>query len=582
MMTTGRVRIAGPILASLTGLMLLASLAGAQDQDKEKSRKQQERSQGKSSSKGAPQNQASPNRGGLNGAPNQGAPNQGTPGNRNTGEYGTRPEPASRPPQYSAPAARGSGNGGPANEGERGSFNRNPVPPPAGGNSGRTEFGGRQVPSTSRVVPTRSGGSVVMRSNDRPAVVRTPSGVDIHHGLAGRTVVVRETPDHTRIVAERGGGYVQHPYVYAGHEYVTRTYYVNGRTYQRFYRSYPYHGVYLEVYAPVRYYPVGFYAFVGAPWAAPVSYRWGFVADPWYGYYGFYFRPYPVYYAPGLWLTDYLIAQSLAASYQAQIDAQVAMNVPPPPPQPTLTPEIKQQIADEVRRQIAVENSEAQANAQNADIDPSAGGIAGLLSDNQPHVFVAGAPLDLVNAAGQECAITEGDVLQLAGPPPSNAATATLIVLASKGGSECRQGSSVNVAFDDLQNMQNHMRQTLDQGLAELQSHQNGLPAPPAQAMATAAPAVYAQSAPRPDSNVASLISQQYQQGTELEQQTLDEAGSATAPGGPPTVKLGQTPEQVAAAFGPPSQVVDLGSKKIYVYPNLKVTFTDGAVSDVQ
>ena len=578
-MTTGRVRIAAPILAGFFGLILLAPLVRPQDQDRDKQRKQPERSQGKAS-RSAPQIQS--------------APPHGTQGNRNSGDVGAPPAPVARPPQSGIPpAAPGPGPGnrpsgsppaarGPVNEQNRGQISRGQVSPAGSVNSGRSEYGGRQIPSSSRVVPSRGGGSVVMRNNDRPAVVRTPSGVDIHHGLAGRTEVIRETPDHTRVVAERRGGYVQHPYVYAGHEYVTRTYYVNGRTYQRFYRGYPYRGVYLEVYAPVRYYPVGFYAFVGAPWVAPVSYRWGFVADPWYDYYGFYFRPYPVYYAPGLWLTDYLIAQSLAAAYQAQLDAQVALDAPPPPPQPMLTPEVKQQIADEVRRQIAVENSEAQANAQNADIDPANSGIAALLSDNQPHVFVAGSPLDLVNAAGQECAITEGDVLQLAGPPPSNAASATLIVLASKGGPECRQGSSVNVAFDDLQNMQNHMRQTLDQGFAELQSHQNGLPAPPSVAMATANPAVYAQVAPRPDPSAARTISEQYQQGTEAEQQTLSEAGRLDAPAEPPTVKLGQTPEQVTAAFGPPSQVVDLGAKKIYVYPNLKITFTDGVVSDVQ
>lgn len=51
----------------------------------------------------------------------------------------------------------------------------------------------------------------------------------------------------------------------------------------------------------------------------------------------------------------------------------------------------------------------------------------------------------------------------------------------------------------------------------------------------------------------------------------------------PPTkISLGQTIEEVTANLGRPDKVVDLGSKKIYVYPDLKITFQDGKVSDVQ
>jgi hypothetical protein len=39
---------------------------------------------------------------------------------------------------------------------------------------------------------------------------------------------------------------------------------------------------------------------------------------------------------------------------------------------------------------------------------------------------------------------------------------------------------------------------------------------------------------------------------------------------------------QVESAMGRPKNIVDLGSKKIYVYQNLKITFLNGQVSDVQ
>jgi hypothetical protein len=48
-----------------------------------------------------------------------------------------------------------------------------------------------------------------------------------------------------------------------------------------------------------------------------------------------------------------------------------------------------------------------------------------------------------------------------------------------------------------------------------------------------------------------------------------------------PGPAVGQTIEQVTAAFGQPKVILDLGPKKIYVYPDLKVTFVDGKVSDV-
>lgn len=48
------------------------------------------------------------------------------------------------------------------------------------------------------------------------------------------------------------------------------------------------------------------------------------------------------------------------------------------------------------------------------------------------------------------------------------------------------------------------------------------------------------------------------------------------------TVDLGQTTDQVKAALGNPDKIVNLGSKTIYIYKDMKVVFVDGKVSDVQ
>jgi hypothetical protein len=68
-----------------------------------------------------------------------------------------------------------------------------------------------------------------------------------------------------------------------------------------------------------------------------------------------------------------------------------------------------------------------------------------------------------------------------------------------------------------------------------------------------------------------------------IEQVLQPTASTATAAGvQPKTVELGQTTAQVEAAFGKPEKILKLGAKVIYVYKDVKVTFTDGKVSDVQ
>lgn len=57
---------------------------------------------------------------------------------------------------------------------------------------------------------------------------------------------------------------------------------------------------------------------------------------------------------------------------------------------------------------------------------------------------------------------------------------------------------------------------------------------------------------------------------------------SDTPPPAPKTIALKQTKEQVVAAFGQPTKVVKLGAKEIDYYPDMKVTFVNDKVTDVQ
>jgi hypothetical protein len=50
----------------------------------------------------------------------------------------------------------------------------------------------------------------------------------------------------------------------------------------------------------------------------------------------------------------------------------------------------------------------------------------------------------------------------------------------------------------------------------------------------------------------------------------------------PPTIAVGQTKDQVSAAFGQPVRMAKLGAKEIFYYKDMKVTFTNGKVSNVE
>ena len=455
----------------------------------------------------------------------------------------------------------------------------------------------RPLPSGGHEHVAANGATIRTRPNGRPSDVHDPRrGVDVHHGLNGNRAISVERADHSRVFAERGRpGFVQRPYNFHGREFAQRTYSYHGRAYTHFYHGYAYRGVYMNVYAPGFYYHPGFYGWAYNPWAVPVAYGWGWGGSPWYGYYGSYFQPYPVYPSAAYWLTDYMISSDLQTAYAAHQEAGEVDGGPPSaggPPE--LTPDVKQQIADEVRNQLALENQEAQQNTQQQDVDPASSGIARMVSDGRPHVFVVGSALDVVDSSQTECALSDGDVVTLRTPPAADATVADVVVLSSKGGSECQKRATVSVALADLQEMQNHMRETIDQGLQDLQAKQGtgGLPALPPSAKSEPAPALYASAAPPPDSNVGEEIQQQAQQADQAETEAAKDAGMpiSAAPASPPpaapvapaSVELGQTPDQVQAAMGSPTRVANLGPKVIYYYNGMKVTFNNGKVTDVQ
>jgi hypothetical protein len=263
-----------------------------------------------------------------------------------------------------------------------------------------------------------------------------------------------------------------------------------------------------------------------------------------------------------------------------------------------MTKQVKDAVADEIKLELAAGQKTTDPAASNS------GTLESLLADGKPHVFVASAALT-VTSSGTDCGLTEGDVLALNTPPPGDATAADLRVLAGKQ-SDCTKGDVVTVELTDLQEMHNHLLSNIDKGMAEMKDHpgQGGLPAPPADAISGTKEAPYAAGAPAADPNGAAELDQTAQQGAQTEKQVVAEAdapdgttagaassspiGGMASPAAPPATRgptviaLGQTPEQVVAMKGQPTNKVAFPTKTVFIYPDMKITFKNGKLTDVQ
>jgi hypothetical protein len=272
-----------------------------------------------------------------------------------------------------------------------------------------------------------------------------------------------------------------------------------------------------------------------------------------------------------------MVAATLQAAYQDRLD-----NPPPTAPPPAsydngpMSPEVKQAIADEVRRQVDQERLEQQAMGQNYNQPVSA--PPPLFSDNVSRIFLV--PTGTVAyVGGQERLLPEGDVLQLRGAPAPDATYADVVVLASRD-PNVPQGSVVSVSLQDLQEMQNRMRANIDAGLGDLQAHQGqgGLPPVPPQTLGTS-DAPFA-GAVQPDAGAAGELSQVAQDANASSQGVLNQGAQPPAP--TQSIALGMSMDQVHSILGYPKETANIGSRRIEVYQDFKVTFNNGSVSNIQ
>jgi len=71
-------------------------------------------------------------------------------------------------------------------------------------------------------------------------------------------------------------------------------------------------------------------------------------------------------------------------------------------------------------------------------------------------------------------------------------------------------------------------------------------------------------------------------QGNGSSQQAPQQLEAQQQQSEPATVQLGMTTDQVQSILGKPQKIFNVGAKQIYVYQDVKVTFQNGKVADVQ
>jgi len=362
----------------------------------------------------------------------------------------------------------------------------------------------------------------------------------IEHGMHGGRKVV-STHNGARVVSNgKGrGGYVQRAYVTrGGTSYYSRTYVYNGVYRTGVYQGYYYGGSPYYGYYPAYYYQPAYYGWAYNPWPAPVAYGWGWGGAPWYGYYGAYYQPYPVYPSAAFWLTDYMLAASLQAAYAAQAEANEGwllrpdasegtlvaslLAVPAPADAPKLSADVKKDLSEEVKIILAAEQADA-GKGKGSSAGPAASKDAPPPAlDPKFKTFVVSADLSLVVAEGEECGLTDGDVVVRTTDTPDDDKNVQVKVVASNK-ADCAIGKQGPLAVEDLQEMYNHFRESLKDGMGELAKKQGtgGLPkAPDTKTTAGDVPA------PEPDKSAEKALKDQAASADQTEAEVKQEAGS--------------------------------------------------------
>ena len=323
--------------------------------------------------------------------------------------------------------------------------------------------------------------------------------------------------DGTRIISNsKRGGYVEKS-VYSNGRQITQRTYVNRVTNRTYVRNY-YHDSYgYRNYSPEWRFSSAFYTgfLLGSIWSTPYYYSynsWGWYGNAWMfapaSPYAYYFTPCVDYADPVDWVTDYVIADTLAMSYeqQAQIDADqdaeadqledqqqqlsqdqaqlrseveelkneirnhksensetVRSELNEKSEKAVITKEIKAQISAQVRSELAAHQNETSVP------------LASVLSDMK-YIFLVSEEINasFTTADGQEkeCTLGEGDLFQLNKSVQPGETTAEIRVKAAKKTEDsCKSGTVLTVAVKTLEDIKSELAARAEAGAKAAQDH---------------------------------------------------------------------------------------------------------------
>jgi hypothetical protein len=297
--------------------------------------------------------------------------------------------------------------------------------------------------------------------------------VGVSRGAAGSQVRVVRYDNSLSGTVERTvrPGLMSRTFVSGGHVLYAHVY--QRHVWHQFGRAFAY-----ETYVPGVRYPGVYYAWALTAWPHPVTYTWGWQVQPWYPVYGTLFTPYPAYTSPDLWMTDYIIAQSLQRAYQVQpvapasapeqqgLSAAAApqQDDAPPVPQtsatpaapvslpPAITPQVKAQLDAQIKVQLQEQQA---ATATPATVTMQSTPAA--LRDN--HVFFQVVqPLEVPLATlNGHCSLSANDYIKRTGAMSNDDWMIPVVVELSRP-SDCPEGLQTRIGLNDLNAMENEQQ----------------------------------------------------------------------------------------------------------------------------
>jgi hypothetical protein len=356
----------------------------------------------------------------------------------------------------------------------------------------------------------RLGGGSATRNTPVAAGARVR---EVSHGSARNQVHVVRYGNTLSGTVERTirPGLMSRTFVSGGHVLYTHVY--QSHVWHQFGRAFAY-----ETFVPPMRYPAVYYGWALGAWPHPLVYAWGWQVQPWYPMYGALFTPYPVYTSPDLWMTDYIIAQSMQAAYQAQTPAPAAAPSPPEapvapaaesdvgappaqpndvspatppidappspqpgdvpqPPQPSvmpaaptsLPPAVTPQVKAQLDAQIKVQLREQQAAVATPETVTTTSTPPALRPN---HVFFEVVqPLEVPSAAAnRSCTLSANDYIKRTGGMSQDDWKIPVVVELS-GPSDCPQGLHTRIGLNDLNAMENEQEARVMEAMDAASKH---------------------------------------------------------------------------------------------------------------